>query len=188
MAGRIIRRDGEVGELISANQPIFYLAGTQPLRISAEVDEENIARVKAGEPVLIRADAFPGSMFQGRVAAITPRGNPTTRSYRVRIALVDQPPLKIGMTAETNIIIAERTNALLVPSSAVTAGELWVLRSGRAERVKVQVGIVGARRTEIRAGIPADQWVIADPSGLDPGERVRPEPISPSTIAASTSG
>lgn len=186
IAGQIIRRDGEVGELISANQPIFYLAGTQPPRISVEVDEEDIARVSRGQPVLIRADAIPGSIFHGRVAAITPRGNPTTRSYRVRIALLDRPPLKIGMTAETNIIVTERLDALLVPSSAVSDGELWLLRNGRAERVKVQIGIVGARRTEIRSGLEPDQWVIVEASGLTPGERVRAEKTSPSAPAAST--
>lgn len=187
IGGRIIWRDGEVGELISANQPIFHLAGTEPLRISAEVDEEDIARVRPGQRVLIRADAFPGSVFHGRVAAITPRGNPTTRSYRVRVALKDHPPLQIGMTAEINIIITERQNALLVPSSAVSGGELWLLRGGRAEHVKVKVGVVGAQRTEIRSGLQSHQWVVVHPTGLKSGERVHAEPASPSALAASAS-
>jgi RND family efflux transporter MFP subunit len=172
MAGRIIRRDGEVGELIPANQPIFHL-GAHPLRITAEVDEEDIARVRTDQAVLIRADAFPDSVFRGHVETITPRGNPTTRTYRVRVTLEGQPPLHIGMTAEINIIIAERVNALLVPSSAISGGELWIIQNGRAERTRVQVGVVGPRRTEIRSGVAPDQWVISDPAGLKAGMRVR---------------
>ena len=57
--------------------------------------------------MLIRADAFAGKVFHGRVQSITPMGDAVARSYRVRIELAEDTPLLIGMTAETNIIIAE---------------------------------------------------------------------------------
>jgi multidrug efflux system membrane fusion protein len=47
-------------------------------------------------------------VFEGRVAEITPRGDPVARSYRVRISFVGDVPLQIGMSAETNIVIAQR--------------------------------------------------------------------------------
>src|SRR5690606_24661917 len=118
-AGRIIRRDGESGQLIPANQPVFWLSCCAPLRVSAEVDEEDIARVQPGQKVLIRADAFPGKTYEGKVQSITPKGDPVTRTYRVRIALVEETPLLIGMTAETNIILRENEHALLIPASAL---------------------------------------------------------------------
>ena len=70
--GRVIQRDGEIGQLIPSNQAVFWLAQRSALRITAQVDEEDIARVKPGQEVLIRADAFPGKIFHGRVQAITP--------------------------------------------------------------------------------------------------------------------
>jgi RND family efflux transporter MFP subunit len=85
--GRIIRRDGEVGQLIAANQPVFWLSCATSLRISAEVDEEDIALVQPGQRVLIRADAFPDQVYEGSVQNITPKGDPVSRSYRVRIGI-----------------------------------------------------------------------------------------------------
>lgn len=172
--GYIIRRDGEVGELIPANQAIFYMAGEAPLRITSDVDEEDVPRVKPGQKVLIYSDAFPGKVFEGRVEQVTPRGNPESRSYRVRIALVDDPPLRIGMTAETNIVVEERENALLVPSSSVVNGSVWVVRDGHAFEEKVQIGVAGPEKTEILDGLSEDARVIeSPPASLSNGDRVR---------------
>ncbi len=63
--GQIIRRDGEIGQLIPANQPVFWMSCCAPLRISTEVDEEDIALVQPGQKVLIHADAFPDRVFNG---------------------------------------------------------------------------------------------------------------------------
>lgn len=172
--GRIIQRDGEIGELIPVNQPIFYMAGPAPLRVTADVDEEDVPRVEPGQEVLIHSGAFPGRVFNGVVDQVTPRGDSTARSYRVRIALQDDTPLRIGMTVETNILIEKRMDALLVPTTAVVDGHVWVVEDGRALRRQVSVGVVGPQRTEIRTGLGAEELVIVEPPGsLEHGVRVR---------------
>lgn len=181
-SGRIIRRDGEVGEYVPANQVIFHMAGEAPLRITADVDEEDVPRVQPALPVLIRTEAYPGRVFEGRVQQVTPRGDPVARSYRVRIGLIGDPPLQIGMTAETNIVVAERRDALLVPSAAVADGKVWVVRDGRVSARAVTTGVVGPERTEIRAGLAAGEHIVAAAAeGLREGQRVR-------TSAAATPG
>lgn len=171
--GRIIRRDGEVGEYIPVNQTLFYMAAKGPLRITAEVDEEDVPHVRVGQAVLIHADAYAGKVFEGRVDQITPRGDATARSYRVRIALPDDTPLPIGMTTETNIILAQRADALLVPTTAVVAGHVWLVEGGRAHRVAVVTGVVGPQRTEIRSGLDADaQVIVQPPQALNEGAHV----------------
>jgi len=172
----VIRRDGEVGDFIPANQPVFYLARDHvPPRIDTDVDEEDIAEVKVGQEVLIHADAFARRVFSGRVSEITPKGDPVARSYRVRVSLPANTPLLIGMTAETNIVIARRSSALLVPSTALNGDTLWLLRHGRAQPQKVQTGAKGTERTEIISGIgPDDQVLVQPPADLHPGQRVRP--------------
>lgn len=171
--GRIIRRDGEVGEYIPINQTLFYMAAKGPLRITAEVDEEDVPHVRVGQTVLIHADAYAGKVFEGRVDQITPRGDATARSYRVRIALPDDTPLPIGMTTETNIILARRADALLVPTTAVVADHVWLVEHGRAHRVAIVAGVTGPQRTEIRSGLQADALVIVQPpQSLNEGARV----------------
>ena len=172
--GRIIRRDGEIGELIAANQAIFWLSGPGPLRVSAEVDEEDIPQVKPGQKVLIQSDAFPGQVFIGEVQSITPKGDPVARSYRVRIRCKEDLPLLIGMTAESNIIIQETTNALLLPSSAVIGDRIWLVRDGTLHQQKVEIGARGIEHTEIRSGIDESAIVVLEASpDLQSGKSVR---------------
>ncbi len=172
--GQIIRRDGEVGDFIPTNQPVFYVAKDgAPLRISADVDEEDIPLVKAGQKALMKADAFPGRIFEGEVSEVTPKGDPVARSYRVRVVLPKDTPLKIGMTAETNIITAEKQNALLVPASAVSGTLLWVVRDSRLVRMLVQIGIKGQDQVEVIGGLLERDQVVINPSeDLKPGKKV----------------
>ena len=172
--GQILQRDGEVGQLIPANQPIFYFSCCAPLRIEAEVDEEDILLVQSGQRTLIRAPALPERILEGQVAEITPKGNPATRGYRVWIRFAKDPPLRIGMTAEVNIIVAERPDALLIPATAVSDGQVWVARDGRLHRQPVQTGIVGEDKTEILSGLSETERVAIRPAAkFQEGQRVR---------------
>jgi membrane fusion protein, multidrug efflux system len=172
--GIVIRRDGEIGQMIGANQTVFWLSCCAPLRISAEVDEEDIAQVRPGQEVLIRADALPGQTFRGQVLAVTPKGDPVARSYRVRISLPADTPLMIGMTTETNIILRRSDNALLVPAGAVQQDTVWRVEDGRLSPQKVTVGAKGAAEVEILQGLGDGEWIVATPSPrLKAGQQVR---------------
>ena len=185
-AGTVIRRDGEIGDYVPVNQPVFYLAKAGvPLRISADVDEEDIPLVKNGQTVLIRSDAFPSQVFRGEVKDVTPKGDPIARSYRVRIALPHDTALMIGMTGEVNIVTAQKTNVLLAPSSALKSAGIWVVRDGRLVPLTVQVGIKGRERTEVSGEIKDDDLIVVEPlQDLQAGKRVHVRVQSPSGAPA----
>lgn len=171
--GVVIKRDGEIGQLIPANQAVFWLAATSPLRISAEVDEEDIAQVQLDQEVLIRADAFPRQIFNGIVKAITPKGDPIARSYRVRIELKQETPLKIGMTTEVNIILKKNPSALLIPSSAVNNDTVWRIVNSRLELQKASIGIRANDQLEILDGLSESDLIVSNPnSKLKVGQKV----------------
>ena len=177
--GIVIHRDGEVGQLIPANQAVFWISVDSPPRISAEVDEEDIARVATGQPVLIRADAFPGRIFHGQVDSITPKGDPVARSYRVRVTFTEPTPLLIGMTTETNIIVRKVDDALLLPPGAVQNGRVWRVLDGRLEARTVKTGANGTQAVEILDGASeADAIVAAPDAGFRAGARVRATPLA----------
>ena len=174
--GLVIRRDGEVGQYVPAGQAVFYFSCCAPLRVTAEVDEEDIPRVRLGQPVVLRADALPGEVFDGEVSGITPKGDPVARSFRVRIRLAAPDRLKIGMTVDANLIVAERKDALLIPSGAITDGAVWVLQAGHLHRQPVQTGIAGPARTEVLQGLAPDAQVVAVPTeSLREGAAARPK-------------
>ena len=171
--GQVLRRDGEPGEMVDPEATLFWIGEARPLRITADVDEEDIPRVTPGLKALLTADAFPGSVYAGRLASITPKGDPVQKTYRVRIELPDDAPLRIGMTVEANIVVAERPEALLVPSTAIRDGSLFLVEDGRARRVTVRTGVTGPRQTEIVAGLEEGAAVLADPPPrLADGRRV----------------
>ena len=172
--GAVLRRDGEVGQYIAAGQTLFQLGDPARLRISAEVDEEDMPRVRAGMPVLLRAAALGAQVFEGSVERITPKGDPVARSYRVRITLPTIPEgLRVGMTVDANLIAARRANALLLPASAVQGQVVWLLQEGRAQRVSLQLGARGNGKVEVLKGLPEGARVIANPLGLREGQRLR---------------
>ena len=160
----VIERNGEVGQFIAANTPVFWLSCHPSLRISAQVDEEDIPLVKAGQESLIRADAFPGQVFKGTVTEVTPRGNPIGRSYRVRIGLPPDVPLRIGMTTEVNIIARDNPHAILLPASAVVTDHVWKIVDNRAIQTPVTTGARSNDWVEIRQGISADDLILRDAS------------------------
>ena len=170
--GLIIRRDGEVGQYLAAGQTLFTMSCCAPLRVSVEVDEEDILRVHVGQRAVLRTDALPKTTLEGEVAQITPKGDPVSRSYRVRIRMQDPAALKVGMTVDANLIVAEHSDAILVPSAAVQAGNVWVVREGRLQRQPVKVGVLGTERTEILEGLGTDAHVVTAPiEGLAEGQR-----------------
>ena len=173
--GEVIQRDGEIGEYLPVNQILFYLRqNNTPLRMTVDVDEEDIAKVKTGQAVLITADAFAGKVMEGKVRDITFRGDPVTRSYRVRVSLPADSPLLIGMTAECNIIIAKRDHVVLVPNSAVSNQIIWLVRNGEAHKQDIKTGIRNGDKTEITTGISEhDEIIVTPPEELNEGQKIR---------------
>jgi RND family efflux transporter MFP subunit len=161
--GIVIKRDGEVGQLIHAGQAVFWMSCCDSFRVAVEIDEEDIPRVRPGQKVVIRADAFPGRVLEGTVAEITPKGDPVARSFRVRVRLPADTPLMIGMTADCNIVIGERQNVLLVPATAVVDRKVWIVADGKLARREVTVGVAGDSLTEIKSGLGDGDLVVARP-------------------------
>jgi len=172
-AGRVLRRDAEPGDLATVGTPLFILADPRSLRVTTGVDERDIGRIAVGQDAVVRADAFPGRIFRGRITEVTPQGDAAGRVFRVRVSLPQGTPLRSGMTVETNLVTARRAHALLAPGSALRDGAVWTISHGRAHRQPVRTGVVGAARVEILAGLEPDATVVTNPpTALREGTRV----------------
>ncbi len=171
--GEVLRLDGNVGEVVRSGDALVWVGHCCPMRIEAEVDEEDIPKVVKGQRALVKTDAWPNRVFTAQVSSVTPKGDPVTKVYRVRITLDPDQPLRIGMTAEVNIILYEERNALLVPFTALRGDSLFVVEGGRARQRPVKLGIAGAQRIQIAEGLSEKDLVIDDPPpALKDGSRV----------------
>jgi RND family efflux transporter MFP subunit len=166
MDGVVLRRDGEVGEIAEVGQILFRVGVPSPLQVVAEVNEEDIPRVNVGQKVLFRTDAFPAQQLEGKVNEITPMGDAVAKTFRVKIALSNDTPLKPGMSLEANIVTREKPDALLVPADSLRDNAVFVIDGNRVSRRAVTVGIRGTRAVEILAGLQQGDRV-ASPAATD---------------------
>jgi HlyD family secretion protein len=116
LAGLVLARSVEEGEVVNAGTPIVTIADIRRVWIRLFIPEEQLARVKVGQPVRVFVDAFPGRPFQGRVTEVSSRAeftpaNIQTKEERVKLVFavrvsLDNPEglLKPGMFADAEII------------------------------------------------------------------------------------
>lgn len=176
MDGIVLREDGEVGEVAGTgnNDELFWVGQPRPLEIEAEVNEEDIAKVKVGQSVLLRHEGHTGSPLTATVREITPKGNPATKTFRAIFALPDDTPLMIGMSVEANIVVQESKNTLLVPAEALIDNHVLTVDNGRIKRLAVTTGIHGARMVEVLSGLDGTTPIVAiATTALQEGLRVR---------------
>lgn len=173
MDGLVLRRDGEIGEIVGPTEVPFWVGQPMPLQVVADINEEEIVKVAVGQKVFLRTEAFGGQPLRADVAQITPMGDSTRKTFRVYLRLPPHTPLRIGMTVEANIIYREKQSAMVVPSEAVIAGAVQVVGdNGRIRRVPVTIGVKGSRSVEVSGDLSGGD-VILSPGRPDIAERTK---------------
>ena len=180
--GMVLRRDGEVGEIAGPTDVLFWVGPPLPMQVVAEVNEEEINRIAVGQKAFLRSEAFAGMALRASVSQITPKGDPTRKTFRVYLLLPNDTPLRIGMSVEANIIFREKSSAIVVPAEAVSGDAVQTVNNGKLERVPVRVGIRGSRNVEVIGDVSRGMTVLSPArSDLAEGTRVRAEPNKTAT-------
>lgn len=183
--GMVLRRDGEVGEIAGPTDVLFWVGPPAPMQVVAEVNEEEINRIVSGQKAFLRSEAFPGRALRATVSQITPKGDPTRKTFRVYLRLPQDTPLRIGMSVEVNIIFREKPTAIVVPAEAVAGDWVQMIDDGQVRRVPITVGIRGNRNTEI-IGDVAKGTTVLSPARRDlaDGTRIRIDNSVPRAVEA----
>lgn len=175
--GIVMRRIGEVGEIagIGERDTLLWVGEPSPLKIIAEVNEDDILKVSPGQRVLLRHEGHTGTPLPATVDRITPKGDPETKTFRVHLALPPDTPLKVGMSVEANIVVAEAKGALVVPAEAIANNHVFKVEDGEVRQVAVEVGIRGTDRVEVKGALAPGDLIVSPPqAGLSDGDTVRP--------------
>jgi HlyD family secretion protein len=123
--GIVISRAVEPGQTVNAGMSaptLFVLAADlTKMQVNANIDESDVGRMRPGQAVTFRVDAYPNESFRGAVAQV--RLQPTTVQNVVTYQTVIQVPnqqlkLKPGMTANVTIEVARRSDVLRLPAAA----------------------------------------------------------------------
>jgi len=124
--GIVIERAVDIGQTVAASfqaPKLFVIAqDLRQMQVETDVDEADIGRVQVGQQAIFSVDAYAGREFYGQVQQIrkAPRVVQNVVTYTVLVS-ADNADLRLlpGMTANIQIIVDERQNALKVPNAAL---------------------------------------------------------------------
>jgi len=171
--GTILQTNVNIGDQLTANTTVLTLANLKSLQVVASVDETTIRQISAGQDAAITFDAFPGQSFQGKVLSVPLQGSLQggVMVYAVPVSLTgaEQLALLVGMTANVEIQVGQASDALLVPTLALSkANGLYQVLvpnttdpNGDPTAVPVEIGLSNGTYTQITKGLnPGDQVVV----------------------------
>jgi HlyD family secretion protein len=124
--GVVIERAVDIGQTVAATfqaPKLFVIAqDLRQMQVETDVDEADIGRVHVGQEAIFTVDAFAGREFHGQVLQVrkAPRVVQNVVTYTVLVS-ADNSDLRLlpGMTANIQILVDERQNALKVPNAAL---------------------------------------------------------------------
>jgi multidrug efflux system membrane fusion protein len=168
-AASVVQRNVELGMMAGPSQVAYTLADISTVKASFGVPDTVAVQLKPGKNVAIRAEALPGTKFQGTVTAVAAVADADTRLFQVEIALPNpRMTLKPGMIASLtlNAAGAEPAAVPVVPVSAVVRD-----RENPSDFTVMVVENKVAKARRVSLG-PTFGDVLAVTSGVKPGEYV----------------
>ncbi len=164
-SGEISRKYVDAGALVSPSTPIVNLIHTETIKVVANVLEKDIPLLKAGMKAKIRTEAFPGKIFEGRIARISSALDPATRTLQAEIEVPNpERLLKPSMYARIDVVLLEKPHALVIPRYAVVLSDgskaIFILKGNQAIRRPVVTGYEQDQYVEILEGASEGDQVI----------------------------
>ena len=178
IAGTILTRSVDPGQVVDLTTTLFTLADLDDLVVETNVDESYGTQVRPGMPALLQLTGDPRTL-DGRVTFVAPLVDADTGGLAVKIAFDEPQSAPVGLTVTTNIIVDRRDAAISVPRSAITGAgadrSVFVVRDDTARRAPVTVIDWPADRLIVTGGLDAGDTLITDADDLVDGQRVAVE-------------
>ena len=172
-AGTVAEVSTEVGEYVTPSPPglpippVIDLLDPASIYISAPIDEVDAERILVGQAVRVTVDSRSDQTFAGTVARVAPYVLDVleqNRTVEVEVELDDAQAMKgvlPGTSADVELILDRRDNALRIPASAVAeGGKVLILKDGLLEERTIEVGLRNWRFAEVLGGIESGVRVV----------------------------
>ncbi len=177
--GVVVRRTVEVGtavaDLQNGGTVVATLADDSRIHVLAQVDENDVAGVRVGQPARVHIDAFPGEVFEGKVRKVSSSGTSDggVSSFDVEIELAPDERIRVGMSADARVEVRRHRRVLLVPNTALVRSEagprVRVASQGRrVELVPIDEGYSDGFQTAVLRGLSEGDTVLVRSEGAQP--------------------
>lgn len=181
----------EEGSTVRLRQTVLTIPDMSQMGVHVNIHESQVKKVRIGQPALIRVDAEPGKVLEGRVAelAVLPdssssRYTPNLKVYPASVHILGSHAwLKPGMNAKVEIMVDQLADVMFVPVQSIEVQDdqhfCYVNASGGLERRPVVTGLFNDEFIEVRNGLNLGELVaLAMPKKLVP-ENKPAAPASP---------
>jgi membrane fusion protein (multidrug efflux system) len=174
-AGQLGIRQVNLGQYLDAGKPIVSLQSLIPVYADFSLPQQELGKLKPGMQVRITTDTYPDRKFDGKLLALNPDLDLTTRSVALR-ATFENPDqlLRPGMFAKVAVLLPEEENVLVIPATAVLRqpyGDSVFVIEPAPEKVGQKSGGLVVRSQIVKTG-EARGDLITITTGLKAGERV----------------
>lgn len=180
ISGIVARRSVEPGESAAPGMGLLRIVSLNPVRVTCEASELQVANLRVGQEARVRVDALQGHDFRGTVADIAPQSREGQRIYEVRLHVANPDNLlRGGMFARVSLLLDQRFDTVLLPRDAIVEdGErrlVYVVEGGKVEIREVQVGVTNDGQLEVLGGVmKGDMVVVSGQDMLADGQSVQP--------------
>jgi multidrug efflux system membrane fusion protein len=165
--GVIVSVAAEPGQVVAAGQSVMRLAHSGEMDVVLNAPENQLARFKVGEEVIVTLWADPKTAFAGRIREVAGGADPVTRTFTVKVAIAKPPSgVQVGMTANVAFKALASEGIVLLPLSALAGKEsepaVWVV-DPKTNQVKLRLVQVGQFREDgvtIVSGLSAGETVV----------------------------
>ena len=176
--GTIVRRDGEVGQVVGPESTIFEIATVDAPRVAAEVDERYMRALRVGMRAEISPVASNEAGVPAKVSYVAQAVDPQTGAGTVRFAYESAPSqVLVGLSVDVNISIDTRPSAVTIPRESVGGGGdrpfVLLVTDGRVTRRDVTIEDWPAPLVVVRAGLEQGDQILVDPTSAEEGSQVR---------------
>lgn len=142
------------GEKLSSGQQVMTVVDTRHLMVDAQVLEHDLPLLRVGGDATITSAGAPGRILRGRIDAVLPLVDSTTRAGRAIVRLTGDGSIRPGMYADVELEAQRLSKRVLVPSSAIIERDngrplVFVVRDDRALWTYVRPGLSNGYETEI---------------------------------------
>ncbi len=166
ISGVVVELMAREGMTAMPGATLFRINGLSSVWANAELPETQIALIRPGTKVQANSAAAPGKSLFGKVQAILPDVNVTTRTLKARVQLDNHDDVLVpGMFVNMQFMDMRAEKSLLIPTEAVIAtGKRVVVMlaedRGKFRPVEVETGIESDGQTEIKRGLQVGQRVV----------------------------
>nr|WP_314839475.1 efflux RND transporter periplasmic adaptor subunit [uncultured Flavobacterium sp.] len=146
------------GTLVTPQTPIAIIGQENSYLLELEVDENDMVRVRTGQKVLVTMDSYKRQVFDAVIDKIYPIMNERSRTFKIEAHFI-KPPKKLypNLTAEANIIIQIKKNAITIPKAYLIQGKYVLVN--KDEKREVKTGLSDYQKVEILSGLTAVETI-----------------------------